>query len=1032
MKLKLDHTAMRRNLMGTTVLAGVALAIGVSAMPVAASAQSTSTTAPAATVGGAQSTPQASGDNAVEAVVVTGSIIRRRNADSISPLTVLSAQDIEQRGQTTVSDVIQNLSGNNQGALPNSFSANGAFASGASGASLRGLTTDSTLVLIDGLRLAYYPLADDATRNFVDLNTIPSGIIDRVEVLKDGASATYGADAIAGVINVITKKSFDGLTLQVDGGVSEHGGGDMIHANGLFGKGDLNRDGWNFYLSAEYEKDYELRSSDRDYPYNTNDFSKLCGTSIVNGAQTCRTNGIVNGIQFNNTFAGIGTDNVPVVRPYNAANTAAAGDYRLLNPSAGCGMDKPVTIAPGQATVSGFTGPVNLCQQDNRALYGIISPEDERFSLSGRATIRLGEHAEAYAAVNYYQNEVSFGGTPRAIRAVTTPAATGVTVSTAALALPIYVCPTGGLNANGTINTCTAASAGATLNPNNPFAAAGQVARIFYSFGDIPVYTRDFSQAYRFASGIKGDFDTFGGNYQYNVDFTASQNDLQVEQRGNLYYPGLIQAVNTGVYNFTNPAANTAAVRNLISPTSIQNSRSDLVQLQASLSKELFTLPGGPLVLGIGGAVRYESLFNPSANDDANGAAFRYFSINPFGASGSRNVKSFNFEFDAPIIRQFNLTFSGRYDDYSTGQSNFSPKVGAEFKPIQQIKFRTTYSEGFRIPSFAESFAVPSTGFTTVSAPAACLAAHGGAGSANATSYCTNYSLGLTTVSSPNLQPETSQNFNAGVVLEPIRNLTFSADFYRIKKNDVIAGGDYLPALAAYYSGAPIPAGLAVVPDVADPAFPNAQPRAGFVRYGLQNLDEQTTSGYDLGATARFNLPFGINWTSTGEATYIIRLNQKFPDGSVQHYAGTLGPYSITAASGTPKWKANWENTFTRGPLSATVTVYYTDGYLETAEDNGGSAFDDTCLSGVGSGTPATFRDNATPVVCHVSPQTYVDLHASYQVTKRIQLFMDVKNLFDRNPSYDPTTYGASNYNPAWGAEGIVGRYFKFGAKATF
>ena len=187
------------------------------------------------------------------------------------------------------------------------------------------------------------------------------------------------------------------------------------------------------------------------------------------------------------------------------------------------------------------------------------------------------------------------------------------------------------------------------LNPNNPFAAAGNFARIFYSFGDIPVSTRDFSQAYRFASGLHGDFDTWGGNYQYNVDFTASQNDLQVEQRGRIYYPGLIQAVNTGAYNFTNPAANTDAVRNLISPVSIQNSRSQLVQLQASIAKDLFTLPGGPLALGLGGAVRYESLFNPSANDDANGAAFRYFTINPFGASGSRTINSFNFEIDAPV-----------------------------------------------------------------------------------------------------------------------------------------------------------------------------------------------------------------------------------------------------------------------------------------------------------------------------------------------------------------------------------------------
>src|SRR6202044_615361 len=119
---------------------------------------------------------------------------------------------------------IQNLSLNNSGALPNSFTANGAFASGASGASLRGLTTNSTLVLFDGMRSAYFPLPDDGTRNFVDLNTIPDVIVDRVEVLQDGASSTYGADAIAGVINVITKKQFQGLTASGEGGFGQRPG----------------------------------------------------------------------------------------------------------------------------------------------------------------------------------------------------------------------------------------------------------------------------------------------------------------------------------------------------------------------------------------------------------------------------------------------------------------------------------------------------------------------------------------------------------------------------------------------------------------------------------------------------------------------------------------------------------------------------------------------------------------------------------------------------------------------------------------
>ena len=120
-------------------------------------------------------------------------------------MSTITAENLDVRGINTVQAGIQALSSNNGPALTNSFTANGAFASGASSVSLRGLSTNSTLVLFDGLRAAYYPLSDDGTRNFVDLNTIPDDIVDRVEVLRDGASSSYGADAIAGVVNIITR-----------------------------------------------------------------------------------------------------------------------------------------------------------------------------------------------------------------------------------------------------------------------------------------------------------------------------------------------------------------------------------------------------------------------------------------------------------------------------------------------------------------------------------------------------------------------------------------------------------------------------------------------------------------------------------------------------------------------------------------------------------------------------------------------------------------------------------------------------------
>ncbi len=196
MSLKSGHsreslvsTAVRRTLLAAAIAAGAV-------MPT--------------TVALAQEAPKGS-DQPLEEVVVTGSILRRTDAETPSPVTVLSAETLEERGINTVSEAIQRLSANNAGTIQQGWNTGFNFASGANAPALRGLTVQSTLSVADGLRIAPYPLADDGQRNFVDLNTIPSAIVERIEVLRDGASSTYGADAIAGVVNIITKKEIQGL-----------------------------------------------------------------------------------------------------------------------------------------------------------------------------------------------------------------------------------------------------------------------------------------------------------------------------------------------------------------------------------------------------------------------------------------------------------------------------------------------------------------------------------------------------------------------------------------------------------------------------------------------------------------------------------------------------------------------------------------------------------------------------------------------------------------------------------------------------
>ncbi len=1020
----------RQRLLGSSVL--VAAALTVAAPGAVAFAQ----TAPAATPDTTQ--PQE--------VVVTGSILRHKLSETADPVTTLTATELEDKGFSTVTNAVQSISANGSSSLPNSFTANGAFAAGAANVSLRGLTSNSTLTIIDGLRMTYYPLADDGVRNFVDLNTIPDIIVDRIQVDKDGASSTYGADAIAGVVNIITKKTYQGVMIKAEDSFTQAGGGDGANIQAIFGKGDLGADGYNVYVGVEYEHDNALYNRDRGYPYNTANQSGTCGASlwgnvtqfgVVNGT-TCRYNGVQNGVQFDGNFLGVGNTNVPTVIAFTPGGNPV-GNYQLLNPAAGCGKQASVTISPTAAASQayGFNSPVTLCQQDNTYQYGMISPDDKRFSLNLHAVKKLWGDAEGYFAVNYYNNDVLSTGAPSSIRQQSTPGALGLTYATAGtpgITLPVYVCPQGSAT-----YTCTGAETGAKLNPNNPFAAAGNVAAIFYSFGDIPTSTEEINNTYRIATGFHGSFNWLGP-WNYAVDATASQTDLQVVARGDIYIANLLTAVNQGTYNFVDPSANTAAIRNFIAPQNTQNSTSNLAMIQGTLNKDVYKLPGGELQLGIIAAARYESIYDPSANPDSNGALNRYFTINPFGVIAERSTEGIGFEIDAPVIDQISLSASGRYDNYSTGQSHFSPKGGIIIKPFRDwapqfdiISLRATYSQGFRIPSFAESNSLPTTGFVTETAPTSFTAQH-------PDGYGQSYALGETTVGTAGLKPETSNNFTAGIVLEPTRQLSFSFDFYRIEKKNVIVpnNANLAVALNDYFNGQPLPAGYKITPGIPDPNLPNSLPTPAFIEYGYINQDEETSSGYDIGAQARYNLPYGVKWTSSFDGNYTLRLNLFTPNG-VQAYAGTIGPYNNVSAAGTPKWKANWSNTFTKGPVGFTVTAYFTDGYDLEAADFGGVPGD--CIGPNQNPPPALtsqsaintiYLDGNTPVRCKVKPFWDIQTHLTYDFNHHLQFYLDIDNLFDKPAPYDPTTYGAVDYNDVIANSGIYGRTFKLGVRAKF
>jgi iron complex outermembrane receptor protein len=959
-----------------------------------------------------------------ESIIVTGSLISGINTDAPSPVSTITSANLDARGISTVQEGIQRIAANNGPSLTNSFTANGAFAGGASAISLRGLTTNSTLVLFDGVRAAYYPLADDGTRNFVDLNTIPDDVVERVEVLRDGASSTYGADAIAGVVNIITKKNVQGITGRAEAGISGRGDGAQQRLSLTAGHGDLNSDGYNAYISGFYYHQAMLKNNQRPFPFNTDDFSPIY--SAENDANGF--NGIINGLQTDGFTGGYGIATPYAVRPRDAVTGAAIpgrGRYEYLS---GCGSLASYTPTAAElALPANASSPSVVCQEDITKRYGVINPDVERFGFTARVTAKYGDSGEAYAAFNFIQSSSHDTYIPATIRG-NAPApfyfprySSSANVlyygNNTVLQLPVFVCP------RQTVGACTAGNG--TLNPNNPYAAEGNTAAIT---GRIPnLFEDNYSRtrAYRVALGFKGDVTE---NWSYNVNATAMHMDLLRRYNGYVYIQHLLDVIKDGSYNFRNPAANSQATLDYIAPELRGTSTSDLFQFDANMVGSLAQLPGGDLSVALGASVRYEGIDSPSINSDFNGGTERYYRLNGFGTKGDRTVYSLYGEINAPVIEQVIVNLAGRYDRYPNGIDNFSPKAGVVIKPVGDfLTLRGTYSRGFRIPSFGEASATfPTTGYVTANAanfPDSYLSQYGCSKATYSTcpAYLqgTAYSYGATSLANPDLKPEKSRSFTAGIGIEPLRGVTFTAEYYNIKKTNVITTASNTPALLAYYSGQAIPAGYTVVPDAADPNNPTLLPRVAFVQAGFINANTLKTSGLDFALDVSVPVTDNIRFSTNAEATYILRLETEFPDGTVERYDGTLGNFNLTAGSGTPKWKGNWTSSVDIGDAwKISGTVNYFDGYDLSATDQG-TDYKDCGLN-----------DGSLP--CRVKSYITFDMNAQAKINDKFTIYATVQNLFDRMPSIDTVTYGAHGYNPIQGGEGILGRYFKVGVKAGF
>jgi iron complex outermembrane recepter protein len=664
-------------------------------------------------------------DTAVlERVIVTGSNIRRTDAETPSPVQVISADDLKKSGYTSVSEVLRNITANGQGTLSQSFS--GAFASGASGLSLRGLTVGATLVLIDGHRMAPYPIGDDGQRSFVDISNIPFDAVERIEILKDGASAVYGSDAIAGVVNVILKRSFVGKTIAADVGTSYKGDGNTYRLSGTVGFGDLAADGHNFYIAGELRQQKEIRFMDRGGLYTQSDFRSSGGFDITRGVP----NPLVNGLPRSST--GYVTD--------------AAGNIVGFMP--GCDAAK---LAAGQ------------CSYANTWLQ--IQPKTENRNLVARFTQNLGADWEASVQASYFQSKSQVLAAP------------GVTFNSG------YQGITSGPGVVPSLRPVVPPTSITDTNPSYPAGTRLASGLLTYTFLDIgPNVIETDARATRLIGDLRGRF----ADWDLSAAAGYTEVRLTLSSRGNINSENLQTALNSTTDPYRVGGPNSAAVNAFIAPQLTARDLSKLAFASLSAGRDLMQLPGGPLSVAVGADYIHRSQ-NAVAPADVAAGLVNSFSNNY--TIGIQKVASVHGELVAPITKELEAEAAVRYDYYNLSGGKASPKIGTKYTPIPELALRATVGRGFRAPGPAENGTSGQTFFaTTQNDPDLCPDPANPAAPGTFPSQC-SIAVGTVQSTNPALKPETSKSFTFGVIFEPIKAFSASLDFYSIEiKNQIVPG----------------------------------------------------------------------------------------------------------------------------------------------------------------------------------------------------------------------------------------------------
>ena len=851
----------------------------------------------------------------LEEVVVTGTLIKRPNAETAEAITVLKTDALKQQGITSVEQALNTLTSNTPSL--NIAQSIGTFSGGGTYANLRGLGNARTLVLLDGQRLAPNAFSGDA----VDLSGIPFSAIESVEVLREGASALYGSDAIAGVINFKTKKNFQGAEVQANFDQAQRHGGSSDSVDLTLGHGDLATDGYNFMITGSYSKQNELQASQRGF--SAEGYDPARGVFNTNNPGT-----------WPGTFVDAANNNWQPDYP-----TCPGNPYLIIDPA-----NQGNTCAYRYSAATDLLPQANV--ESGLASFTKALPVNNTLELQyfyARAEVTPWSGPMFY----FFQMDPTSPYIPSASR-LTCQGTCGPLTLTGGPLTAIWTDPDNN-RYTGTVNT---------------------EQRALLTF-----------------SGTNAGWD-YAAAFNYSKNKNDNKNVSGIPNEDVLAPNGILS-------NLINPfGPQSAAGQALIDQSYIAGTflegEDKRWSVDAHASHPLGDAfdAGASATLALGASVggeHFESATTPY-NDLTSAAT----GLTDSAIARSRQTQALFVEVDVPMAHNFGLDVSDREDRYSDFGRTNNAKISLRYQPASFLTLRGTASTGFRAPTLNDLY-VPNV-------LAAATSGSMGQGNPNCAgtptppftaATCATQGLGLTGGNS-HLTPETSQNFDLGVIVSPIANMGITLDYYRILLKNAIGN---IPPSAIYGDPATFTSsyvlnnigGLTPSIQEATDCNPYTSPTCGYILLTNQNTGRITTSGVDVSVQYTQRTAIG-KFNEDLEGTWVTQfLQEQYTGGPQLNLVGWFN--NLPPAY---RWQHNirvdWSSP--EGMWGAGLGNRFYSDYIDQYTDGNGNQR-------------------------NVGSYTLFDAYVSVTAIKKLTVLFGVKNLFDKNPPYTNASQGtfAAGFN---------------------